>query len=42
MLPHQAIQRGLPGAAAFVVERDPIRRPLELPADGLHDETLGR
>ncbi|HEY6356491.1 MAG TPA: hypothetical protein VIY30_18560 [Burkholderiaceae bacterium] len=37
MLLHQAVQRGLFGAVAFVVERGAIRRPLGLPADGLHD-----
>ncbi|HMO45435.1 MAG TPA: hypothetical protein PKB14_05395 [Rubrivivax sp.] len=37
MLLHQAIQRGLLGAMAFVVERGAIGRPLGLPADGLHD-----
>jgi hypothetical protein len=37
VLLHQAVQRGLLGAMAFVVDRDAIRRPLGLPADGLHD-----
>jgi hypothetical protein len=37
MLPHQAVQSGLLGAVACVVERGAVRRPLGLPADGLHD-----
>ena len=37
VLPHQAVQRGLLGARALVVDRGAIRRPLGLPADGLHD-----
>ena len=36
VLLHQAVQRGLLGAVAFVVERGAIGRPLGLPADGLH------
>ncbi len=38
MLLHQAKQRGLLGAVAFVVARSAIGCPLGLPADGLHDE----
>ena len=34
---HQAVQRGLLGAVALVVKRGAIRRPLGLPASGLHD-----
>ena len=34
---HQAAQRGLFRAVAFVVDRGFIWRPLGLPADGLHD-----
>lgn len=37
MQAHQAVQRGLLGAVAFVVERGAIRRPLGLPANDLHD-----
>ena len=33
---HQAVQRGLLRLMAFVVDRDAIRRPLGLPADGSH------
>jgi hypothetical protein len=40
VLLHQAVQRGLLGAVAFVVERGAIRRPLGLPANGLHDGLL--
>ncbi len=36
MLLHQAVQRGLLRAVALVVDRGAIRRPLGLPADGLH------
>jgi hypothetical protein len=36
MLLHKAVQRGLFRAVAFVVDRGAIRRPLGLPADGLH------
>ena len=36
VLLHQAVQRALLGAM-LVVERGAIRRPLGLPADGLHD-----
>ncbi len=36
VLLHQAVQRGLLGAVALVVDRGAIRRPLGLPADGLH------
>ena len=37
VLLHQAVQRGLLGTVALVVKRCAIRRPLGLPADGLHD-----
>jgi len=37
MLLRQAVQGGLLGAVALVVERCAIRRPLGLPADSLHD-----
>ncbi|MCU0921673.1 MAG: hypothetical protein MUF16_15290 [Burkholderiaceae bacterium] len=37
VLLHQAVQRGLLGAMALVVDRGAIRRPLGLPANGLHD-----
>ena len=33
---HQAVQRGLFRAVAIVVDRGAIRRPLGLPANGLH------
>ena len=36
VLLYQAVQRGLRWAVALVVNRDAIRRPLGLPADGLH------
>ena len=36
VLLHQAVQRGLFRAVAFVVDRGAIRRPLGLPADGSH------
>ena len=36
VLLHQAVQRGLLQASALVVDRGAIRRPLGLPADGLH------
>jgi hypothetical protein len=36
MLLHQAVQRGLIRAAALVVKRGAIWRPLGLPTDGLH------
>ena len=36
VLLHQAVQRGLLRAVALVVDRGAIRRPLGLPADGLH------
>ena len=36
VLLHQAVQRGLFGAVALAVDRGAIRRPLGLPADGLH------
>ena len=36
VLLHKAVQRGLFRAVAFVVDRGAIRRPLGLPADGLH------
>ena len=36
VLLHQAVQRGLFRAASLVVDRGAIRRPLGLPADGLH------
>ena len=34
---HQAVQRGLLGTVALVTKRCVMRRPLGLPADGLHD-----
>ena len=37
VLLHQAVQRGLLGAVALVVDRGAIRCSLGLPADGLHD-----
>ena len=37
VLLHQAVQRGLLGAVALVLDRGAIGRPLGLPADGLHD-----
>ena len=37
VLLHQAVQRGLLGAVAFVVQRGAVRRPLGLPAGGVHD-----
>ena len=36
VLLHKAVQRGLFRAVAFVVDRGAVRRPLGLPADGLH------
>src|SRR3954452_2501081 len=36
VLLHQAGQRGLLGTVALVLDRGAIRRPLWLPADGLH------
>ena len=36
VLLNQAVQHGLLGAVALVVDRGAIRRPLGLPADGLH------
>jgi len=36
VLLHQAVQRGLLRAVTLVVDRGAIRRPLGLPADGLH------
>ena len=36
VLLHQAVQRGLLWAVALVVDRGAIRRPLGLPANGLH------
>ena len=36
VLLHQTVQRGLLGPMALVVDRGTIRRPLGLPADGLH------
>ena len=36
MLLHQAVQRGLFGAVALVVDRGASWYPLGLPADGLH------
>lgn len=33
---HQAVQRGLLRAVRLVVKRGAIRRPLGLPANGLH------
>ena len=37
VLLYQAVQGGLLGTMAFVVERGAIRCPLGLPANGLHD-----
>jgi hypothetical protein len=37
VLLHQAVQRGLLGAVALVVERGAVRRPLGLLRRGLHD-----
>jgi hypothetical protein len=37
VLLHQAVQRGLLWAVAFVVQRGAVRRPLGLPAGGVHD-----
>jgi hypothetical protein len=37
VLLHQSVQRGLFRAVAIVVDRGAIRRPLGLPAAGLHD-----
>ena len=36
VLLHEAVQRGLLGAVPLVVDRGAIRRPLRMPADGLH------
>jgi hypothetical protein len=36
VLLHRAVQRGLFLAVSLVVDRGAIRRPLRLPADGLH------
>jgi len=36
VLLHQTVHRGLLRSGALVVERGAIRRPLGLPADGLH------
>ena len=36
VLLHQSVQRGLFRAVALVVDRGAIRRPLGLPANGLH------
>ena len=36
VLLHQAVQRGLFRAVALVVNRGTLRRPLGLPANGLH------
>jgi hypothetical protein len=36
VLLHKAVQRGLLGAVALVVDRGAIRRPVGLPTDGLH------
>ena len=36
VLLHQAVQRGLLRAVTLVVDRGAIRRPLGLPANGLH------
>jgi hypothetical protein len=36
VLLHQSVQRGLFRAVALAVDRGAIRRPLGLPADGLH------
>ncbi len=37
VLLHQTVQRGLFLAMTIVVDRGAIRRPLGLPANGLHD-----
>ena len=37
VLLHQTVQRGMFRAMALVVDRGAIRRPLGLPANGLHD-----
>ena len=37
LLLHQSVQRSLLGAVALVVERRAVRRPLGLPASGVHD-----
>ena len=37
MLLYPAVQRGLFRSMALMVDRGAIGRPLELPADGLHD-----
>jgi len=37
MLLHQAVQRGLLGTVPLVMKRGVFRRPLGLPANGLHD-----
>jgi hypothetical protein len=34
---HQAVQRGLLRAVALAVDLGDIRRPMGLPADGLHE-----
>ena len=36
VLLHQSVQGGLLGAVALVVKWGAVRRPLGLPADGLH------
>ena len=36
VLLHQAVQRGLLGAVALIVDRGAIWRPVGLPTDGLH------
>ena len=36
VLLHQSVQRGLFRAVTLMVDRGAIRRPLGLPADGLH------
>ena len=36
VLLHKAVQRGLLGPVAFVVDRGAIGRPVGLPTDGLH------
>ena len=36
VLLHQAVQRGLLGAVALVVDRGATLRPMGLPTDGLH------
>ena len=42
VLPHQAVQRGLLGAVAFVVDRGAIGRPAGLLHRGLHALLMSR